>query len=122
MVPFHTVSPIEGLTAALGKAAMVFYDRGLPTTSDLADATEFTTRTSDGTRGLTVEFYTNDQLAGPPETTTVVQHLNFKGVSSMRVRSLTGALKQSSGRSIPANSQSTSAIRSKTRLLPAAWS
>ncbi|MDQ1450544.1 MAG: beta-glucosidase [Acidobacteriaceae bacterium] len=79
--PFHTISPLEGLTDALGDSAKVFYDRGLPTISELADATAFTTEATNGKPGLTMEFYTNDQLTGHPERTTVVEHLNFKGTS-----------------------------------------
>ena len=79
--PFHTVSPLEGLTDALGNTATVFYDRGLPTTSELAHATDFTTESTGGKPGLTMEVYANEKLSGQPKVRSTVEHLNIAGAS-----------------------------------------
>jgi beta-glucosidase len=82
VVPFHAVSPLEGITNALGDSATVFYDRGLPTISELAGATEFTTETSGGKPGLMLETFHNDELSGTPASITVANHINVTGISS----------------------------------------
>jgi beta-glucosidase len=79
--PFHTVSLLEGLTNALGNTATVFYDRGLPTTSELAHATDFTTESTGGKPGLTMEVYANEKLSGQPKVRSTVEHLNIAGAS-----------------------------------------
>ncbi len=81
VVPFHTVSPLEGITHALGNSATVFYDRGLPTISELAHATDFTTESTGGKPGLTMEVYANAKLSGQPKERSTVEHLNIAGVS-----------------------------------------
>jgi beta-glucosidase len=78
--PFHTISPLEGLTDALGHTATVFYDRGVPKISELAQATEFTTEPS-GKPGLTLETFHNHELSGPPASTTVAKNINTAGIS-----------------------------------------
>ena len=80
VAPFHTVSPLEGMTDALGKTATVFFDRGLPTISELAHDTDFTTEPKGGEAGLTFESYTNPDLSGKPEKTAVVPHINVSGM------------------------------------------
>ncbi len=79
--PFHTVSPLEGLTDALGNTATVFYDRGLPTISELAHTTNFTTESTGGKPGLTMEVYGNEKLSGQPKQRSTVEHLNIAGTS-----------------------------------------
>jgi beta-glucosidase len=81
VVPFHTVSPLEGLTDALGKTATVYYDRGLPKIAELAHDTDFTTEPHGGKTGLTFESYTNVDLSGQPDKTAVVPHVNVEGLS-----------------------------------------
>jgi beta-glucosidase len=80
VVPFHTVSPLEGITNALGDSATVFYDRGLPTISELAHATDFTTEPTGGKPGLRMEVYTNEKLSGQPKESSTVAHLNIAGI------------------------------------------
>jgi len=80
VVPFHTVSPLEGITDALGKTATVLYDRGIQKISVLARATDFTTEPN-GKSGLTLETFHNDALSGPPATTTVVNHIDVAGIT-----------------------------------------
>ena len=78
--PFAPVSVVEGIGAYLGTASTVFYDRGVPSLADLAKATEFTTAAQNGQRGLTVETFANNQLSGPPASTTVAKHINENGM------------------------------------------
>ncbi len=80
VVPFHLVSPLEGLVTYAGNSGMkVLYDRGLPTIAELARSTSFTT--PDGKPGLLSETFPNDSLSGPPSATSVIEHLNLRGVS-----------------------------------------
>jgi len=81
VVPFHAISPLEGITDALGKAATVFYDRGVPKIAELAKATEFTTGPKNGKPGMTLETFHNHDLSGQPASTTVVDHINTTGIS-----------------------------------------
>jgi beta-glucosidase len=81
VVPFHTVSALEGLTRALGSTVNVLYDPGLPTISELAQATTFTTAASNGTPGLTLESFKNDDLSGTPASTQVIAHINTAGAN-----------------------------------------
>ena len=80
VVPFHKVSPVEGLANALGTRVNVLYDRGLPTLTQLARATSFTTTEGGNTAGVTVETFANNHLAGTA-TTSTAQHINFAGIS-----------------------------------------
>jgi beta-glucosidase len=75
------VCPLEGITNALGDSATVFYDRGLPTISELAHTTDFTTESTGGKPGLTMEVYANEKLSGRPKERSTVEHLNIAGVS-----------------------------------------
>ncbi len=81
VVPFHTMSPLEGITDGLGKTATVWYDRGLPKISDLAEATEFTTVAKNGKPGLTLQLFHNHELSGPPANTSIADHIDVAGVS-----------------------------------------
>jgi beta-glucosidase len=81
VVPFHAVSPLEGITDALGKTATVLYDRGIQKISVLARATDFTTEPKNGKSGLTLETFHNDALSGPPASKTVVNHIDVAGIT-----------------------------------------
>ncbi len=81
VVPFHTISTLEGLTDALGSTATVLYDPGLPSLSELSLATSFTTKASNGEPGLIIETFHNDDLSGTPSNTSTVAHINSAGVS-----------------------------------------
>ncbi|HEU5340092.1 beta-glucosidase H [Edaphobacter sp.] len=76
--PFRTVSTLEGLTAYLGSGATVYYDRGLPTLTDLARDTSFVTEANGGEPGLKLETFPSLDLTGTP-TTAVVEHINSSG-------------------------------------------
>jgi beta-glucosidase len=81
VAPFHLVSPMEGLTTALGPSVNVLYDRGLPKISDLANATNFMTAPTGGKPGVTYETFANEDLTGAPISTTTVKHINTLGTS-----------------------------------------
>lgn len=81
VVPFHTVSALEGLQNVFGKTATVWYEPGLPKITDLAEATDFTTAAKNGQPGLTLEIFHNDTLSGTPAETSVAKHINVTGVS-----------------------------------------
>jgi beta-glucosidase len=74
---FHTVSFLEGLANSAGKGVTVTYSSGIPTTSEMADATDLTTAISGGKPGLTSERFMSDNLSGSPAETVVDAHLNF---------------------------------------------
>jgi beta-glucosidase len=81
VVPFHAISPLEGLTDALGGTATVLYDRGVPKISDLAEATEFTTEATNGKRGVSLEMFHNYDLSGQPSSTSIAEHINVPGIT-----------------------------------------
>ena len=67
---FSSVSILQGLGDALGLEGTVTYARGLPTTAQMARATQFTT-TPGGKRGITVETFATDDLTGAPVSTRI---------------------------------------------------
>src|SRR5579872_182563 len=53
--PFASVSFLEGLGNYLGTAIPVYYSRGIPTLSEMAEATNFLTAAADGQPGRSEE-------------------------------------------------------------------
>jgi beta-glucosidase len=76
VAPFHAVSFLEGLANELGPGVKVTYDPGLPSLSDMADATEFVSDAAAGKKGIMVERFRSGDLTGAPDT-TVEPHVNF---------------------------------------------
>jgi beta-glucosidase len=74
--PFGAVSYLEGLAGYLGSSATVYYDRGLPTLGDLADATTFSSDAGGKEPGLSLEAFNNPNLSGAPATHRTDQHIN----------------------------------------------
>ncbi len=74
--PFHAVSYLEGLANYLGESAKVVYNSGVPTPSDMADATSFMTAASGGKPGLRVEHFTSKDLSGKPVDVGVDSSIN----------------------------------------------
>lgn len=64
--PFWAASFLEGLANYLGSAAKVYYAAGVPTLTELAGQTHFTTEANGGKAGLTAEFFDNTSLSGKP--------------------------------------------------------
>jgi beta-glucosidase len=76
--PFASVSFLEGLSNALGTSVNVLYQRGTPTLSELAEATEFKTAAdSTGQPGLRVEYFSGEALTGSPVVTRTERYVNF---------------------------------------------
>ncbi len=80
-IPFHTISPLEGISGYLGTAVNVLYNRGLPTISNLASDTRFSTEAENGKPGLKLETFTNSDLSGAPTSTATARRINYAGVS-----------------------------------------
>ena len=64
--PFSTISFLMGVTNYLGSGAKVYYAAGLPTLSEMAGQTHFTTEANGGKAGLKAEFFDNTNLSGKP--------------------------------------------------------
>ncbi|RSL17424.1 beta-glucosidase [Edaphobacter aggregans] len=79
VVPFHTVSALEGISAYVGSGVNVLYERGVPTLSEAARATDFVNEQQNGKPGLKMEIFANTDLSGAPVSTTVVQHIDSAG-------------------------------------------
>ena len=79
--PFAAVSYLEGLANYSvnhpGSQFQVYYDRGVLSYSDLANATNFTTSQTDGKAGLKAEYFDNADLKGTPVITRIEEHLDF---------------------------------------------
>jgi len=80
-VPFAPVTVLQGISDFLGSSTTVYYERGLPTLSDIARSTEFMTARQNGERGLKLETFGNAELAGSPKSTQTVKHINVTGTT-----------------------------------------
>ena len=79
--PFSAVSFLEGISNYLGSNNRTYYDRGLPSLSEMAQATNFSTTPDDGSRGLRAEYFSNQDLQGEPTATRTDLHINFSAES-----------------------------------------
>jgi len=77
--PFAAVSFLEGLSNYSGTAVPVYYDRGVPTFSELADSTQFLTAAESGQPGLRAEYFESGDLTGNPAVMRTEAHVNFGG-------------------------------------------
>ncbi|MDT5295551.1 MAG: beta-glucosidase, partial [Acidobacteriota bacterium] len=75
--PFAAVSFMEGLSNALGTSANVYYQRGIPTLGEMAEATDFSNAAAAGKPGLSAEYFKTEDLTGPPAVTRTEQHVNY---------------------------------------------
>lgn len=75
--PFIAVSFLEGVGNALGTTANVYYGRGLPTLSEMAEATNFLADDAGRQSGLRAEYFDNTELHGTPAVTQTEEHINF---------------------------------------------
>jgi beta-glucosidase len=76
--PFSSVSFLKGVSDSLGTDASVYYHRGLPTLSQMTNATQFFTAPTGGKPGLTTELFNNPDLSGTPASTRIDRHVNKK--------------------------------------------
>ncbi len=77
--PFVAVSFLEGISNYLGTLAQTYYSRGVPSLSEMAQATSFSTAAANGQPGLLAEYFTNPELQGTPVTTRIEPRLDFGG-------------------------------------------
>ena len=75
--PFTAVSYLEGLAGYLGGSATVYYEKGIPSLDEMADATEFSSDKGGKQRGLSAELFNNPNLSGEPALRRTDQHINF---------------------------------------------
>ena len=68
--PFATVSFLQGLSAYLSPGVNVLYSQGIPTLSEMARATKFSTAASGGQPGLSQEAFAAEDLQGAPVIST----------------------------------------------------
>jgi beta-glucosidase len=68
---FSAVSLLTAISDYLGPDVRVLYHRGVRTLAQMTRATVLTIHREGGTRGVTLETYANDTLAGSPIATTV---------------------------------------------------
>lgn len=74
--PFSAVSYLEGLARYLGSGTTVYYDRGIPTLSELADVTAFSVDRAGTAPGISLEAFNNTNLSGTPAVHRTDQHIN----------------------------------------------
>lgn len=75
--PFNTVSYLEGLSAYLYPGTKVYYSQGIPTLSQLARETHFSTTASGSQPGLVEEAFSGDDLQGAPSETRTEPFIDF---------------------------------------------
>jgi beta-glucosidase len=75
--PFAAVSYLEGLTGYMGSDATVYYDRGIPSIGEMADATSFSSDESGKQAGLKGELFNNPSFSGKPAVRRTDPHINF---------------------------------------------
>ncbi len=76
--PFVATSFLQGLSNYLGTAVQVYYSRGIPSLSEMAQATNFVTHTSEESPGLNAEYFDNKDLKGMPTVKRIDPHVNFR--------------------------------------------
>ena len=79
--PFHLVSDLEGIQNYLGSNFTVYYERGLPTVTEIARATVWQTAADGGKPGVKLETFENADLSGKPASTGSVHVINDNGMS-----------------------------------------
>jgi beta-glucosidase len=75
--PFAAISYLEGLSNYPAAAFQVYYDRGVLSYSDLANATSFMTSQTNGEAGLRAEYFDNEELKGTPLIARKEEHVDF---------------------------------------------
>jgi beta-glucosidase len=75
--PFTAVSFLEGLANYAGASVSVSYARGLPTLSEMAEATTYVTAQTGGQAGVRAEYFSNRDLEGAPAVLRIEPRINF---------------------------------------------
>ncbi len=74
--PFGAVSYLEGVAEYLGSGVTVYYDRGVPSLGEMADATAFSLDAGGKEPGIKLEVFNNVKLSGEPAVGRTDQHIN----------------------------------------------
>jgi beta-glucosidase len=77
VLPFAATSFLEGVSDYLGSPVKVYYSPGIPTLSEMAAATDFSTAEANGQPGLVAEYFSTDDLSGTAIATRTDAHINF---------------------------------------------
>ena len=77
--PFTAVSFLEGISNYLGTASQTYYQRGLPTLAEMAQATNFSTAAANGQSGMIAEYFTNADLQGSAAATRTEPRVDLAG-------------------------------------------
>src|SRR5437016_266461 len=77
--PFASVSFLQGIGNYLGTAVPVYCNRGIPTLDEMAKATNFSTRATNGEPGVRAEYFESADLSGYPVLMRTEAHVNFGG-------------------------------------------
>jgi beta-glucosidase len=87
-IPFAPVSLIQSISDYVGSSGKVYYSPGVPTISEMAQATPFVTTTQGGTKGLTAEHFANPDLRGAPFATRIEEHVDMGAPSKKNLSDL----------------------------------
>src|SRR5258708_2042436 len=74
--PFSAVSYLKGISNRLGTKARVLYAVDSPPLDEVFETSEFVTAPG-GERGLKGEYFSNEELRGPPALVRTDQHVDF---------------------------------------------
>jgi beta-glucosidase len=77
VVPFQAVSFVQGISDYFGSAAKVYYSPGLPSLSEMAEATLFTTEPAGDVPGLKAEYFATPDLQGQAIISRNELHVDF---------------------------------------------
>jgi beta-glucosidase len=77
VIPFSSVSDLEGIANYLYGAVRVTYDSGIPTLDEMAEHTAFLTEALAGKSGLKAEYFDSLDLSGSPDLTVIDEHINY---------------------------------------------
>jgi beta-glucosidase len=75
--PFTAVSYLEGLSEYVGAQTKVYYERGIPSLAEMAEATNFSSDENGKQPGLRAEFFKNSALSGEPYARRTDQHVKI---------------------------------------------
>lgn len=74
--PFNSISTLEGIAQYLGDNAKVYYDRGIPSYGEMADATSYSQDSAGKQPGLKLEVFNNANFSGKTAVNRKVDHIN----------------------------------------------
>jgi len=75
--PFSSIGFLEGISTYSRDSIKVLSARGIPTLSELAERTNFTTTANGTETGLRAKYFKEEDVNGTPEVSRIDQHVNF---------------------------------------------